>query len=161
MAVMNKHDLVLLQEKRWALMDVECIQTTSTHHCIRKLYIIEKTGYTDLDLHFHPCTPHNNLQKKYQQLFLKYRRDNHKLRYNPRRPNSSTCSKVVEKLNDFVVYNDIELILHKGGAVVTELTEKLQIPSFNVILFDDVGRLSSYNPRTEVEFYYEQIIQVC
>ncbi len=160
MAVMNKHDLILLQDKHWAIMDIEYIQTASTHRCVRKLYILEKNGHTDLDLDIYPCIRYKDLEKKYQRLFHFYRRNTHKLRYSPRRF-SPECSQVIEKLNDFVVNNNIELILHKGGAIEKELAEKLQIPSFNIILFDDIERPNSHKPRLEVEFYYEQIIQVC
>ena len=41
--------------KNWALLDIEYIQCTRTHRCIRKLYILAKDGYTDLQLEFFPC----------------------------------------------------------------------------------------------------------
>ena len=34
--------------KNWTLLDIEYIQCTRTHRCIRKFYILAKNGYTDL-----------------------------------------------------------------------------------------------------------------
>ena len=132
MAIMNKHDLILLQEKHWAILDVEYIQTTSTHRCVRKFYILENNGFTHLELNIYPCIRYKDLEKKYQRSFRYCQRNIHKLRYSPRRF-SPECSQVIKKLNEFVVNNNIELILHKGGAIEKELAEKLQIPSFKAI----------------------------
>ena len=43
-----------LAERYWALLDVEYIQISPGHRCIRKLYILEENGYIDLELDFSP-----------------------------------------------------------------------------------------------------------
>ena len=45
----------LMREKNWAIMDIEYIQTTTEHRCVRKLYMLAKDGYTDRELEFYPC----------------------------------------------------------------------------------------------------------
>ena len=42
----------LLNEMNWALMDVEFIQISPTHRCIRKLYILAKNGKDELEVEF-------------------------------------------------------------------------------------------------------------
>ena len=49
--------------KNWALLDIEYIQCTRTHRCIRKFYILAKDGYTDLQLECIPCEPYTNQRK--------------------------------------------------------------------------------------------------
>ena len=48
---MNRQAVVnYLNEKNWALLDIEYIQTTKSHQCVRKLYILSNDGFTDLKL---------------------------------------------------------------------------------------------------------------
>ena len=49
---MDQANKELLSEKRWALLDVEFIRISSTHRCIRKLYILHDNGFTDMEMEF-------------------------------------------------------------------------------------------------------------
>ena len=52
--------------RNWALLDIEFIQCTHTHKCVRKLYMLAKDGYMDLLLEFFPCKPLHIFSKKDQ-----------------------------------------------------------------------------------------------
>ena len=38
----------VLRLKTWAILDIEFIQTSSVHKCIRKIYILEKGTFSNL-----------------------------------------------------------------------------------------------------------------
>ena len=118
----------LFNAKNWALLDIEYIQCTRTHRCIRKLYILAKNGYTDLQLEFFPCDPLHKLDKKYQRAFQYCQREIHKLPYCPEGP-SSPCSTAAEKLNNFIVKNNIDLVFYKGGQIEKVVCDELHINS--------------------------------
>ena len=56
-----------LVDKRWAILDVEFIATSSSHRCIRKLYILAENGFTDMEMEFYPCNRYRELESKYKQ----------------------------------------------------------------------------------------------
>ena len=87
--------------KNWALLDIEYIQCTRTHRCIRKFYILAKDGYTDLQLECIPCEPLHKLEKKYQKAFHFCQSEIHKLPYYPE-GSSLPCSAAVKRLNNFI-----------------------------------------------------------
>ena len=66
---MQETSTELLVEKSWALLDVEFIQISETHRCIRKLYILCDNGFIDMELEFFPCVPYKDLELKYQRCF--------------------------------------------------------------------------------------------
>ena len=148
-----------LNEKNWALLDIEYIQCTRTHKCIRKLYILAKDGYTDLKLEFFPCQPFPALERRYQRAFRYCQQEIHKLSYCPEGP-SSPCSTAAEKLNKFIVDNEIDLVLYKGGIVEKNLCDELDIDSFNIELFEeDLEKVYSHDPYEEVNCYFIQLIE--
>ena len=75
-----------VKTRNWALLDIEYIQCTRTHKCVRKLYMLAKDGYMDLLLEFFPCQPLHKLNKKYQRTFRFCQREIHKLSYYPLSP---------------------------------------------------------------------------
>ena len=148
-----------LNEKNWALLDIEYIQCTRTHKCIRKLYILAKDGYTDLKLEFFPCQPFPALKRRYQRAFRYCQQEIHKLSYYPEEP-SSPCSTAAEKLKKFIVDNEIDLVLYKGGIVEKNLCDELDIDSFNIELFEeDLEKVYSHDPYEEVNCYFIQLIE--
>ena len=148
-----------LNEKNWALLDIEYIQCTRTHKCIRKLYILARDGFTDLKLEFHPCKPLRELERRYQRAFKYCRARIHQLTYFPDGP-ASPCSTAAEKLNKFVVDNDIGVILYKGGQVEKNLCDELDIDSFNIEFFDkDLEKVYSHDPYVEVNNYFTQLVE--
>ena len=58
----------LMRKKNWALMDVEYIQTTKNHRCVRKLYILSKDGFTDRELEFYPCVRYQSMTRQNKNL---------------------------------------------------------------------------------------------
>lgn len=147
------------REKNYALMDIEYIRTSATHQCIRKLYILAKDGFTDLELDFYPCVRYKDLDKRYRRSFRFCKAYIHKLSYDPKRY-SPACSKVLDKLNEFIVYNDIDFILYKGGLIEKDLCSKLCIQSFNIECFVELEKVESHDPRAEVNSYYAQLVKV-
>ena len=113
-----------IKDKNWALLDIEYIQCTRTHKCVRKLYMLAKDGYMDLLLEFFPCEPLHKLDKKYQRAFRYCQREIHKLPYCPSPP-SPPCWTAVKELNNFIVDNDIELVFYKGGEIETNFVKNL------------------------------------
>ena len=146
----------LLAEKHWALLDVEFIRICSTHRCIRKLYILEQNGRTDIESEFYPCKRYKNLEWKYQRSFQYCQRYVHKLSYDPRNY-LPTCRIILPLLNEFIVDCGIELILYKGGQIERDLCKALHISSLNIECIKGLEKSVSHNPRTEVNCYFSQI----
>ena len=142
-----------LKEKNWALMDVEYIRISSTHRCIRKIYLLMKDGATDLELDFYPCMRYKELEPRYQRTFRFCRNHIHKLSYDPRKWPRIRCVDAVSKIYNFVVYNDIELLLYKGGDI-----EKECIKCMNIELIPGIQKINSHDPRMEVNWYYHQVL---
>ena len=67
---MGEASTELLMEKRWALLDVEFIQVTDTHRCIRKMYILAKNGYDESEMEFYPCKQYKDLEKNIKNVFV-------------------------------------------------------------------------------------------
>ena len=150
----------MMKEKNFAIMDVEYIQTSETHRCIRKLYILGKDGYTDLELNFYPCKPYKDLEKFHQRSFRFCRRHIHKLSYNPAEKYAPPCNTVLAKINAFIVYNDIDFILYKGGTIEKDLCSELCIPSYNMECLPELVKVQSHDPQAEVNLYYNQSVKL-
>ena len=149
----------MLKDKSWAILDVEYIRTSSIHRCIRKLYILSANGYTDMEMEFYPCVRYKDVEAKYQRSFQFCRRNIHHLSFHPWKF-SPLCSQAVEKLNEFIVNNDITLILFNGGTIERDLCEELHVESMNIGCFEEVKKTYSHDPRKEVNFYYKQIVKI-
>ena len=138
----------LLVEKRWALLNIEFIRTSCSHGCIRKLYILEQNGYTDMESDFYPWKRYNELDWKYQRSFQYCLRKVHKLSYDPRNY-SPECRLILPLLNEFIVDSGIELILHKGGDIERNLCKELWIPSLNIECIEGLEKSTFHDPRTK------------
>ena len=99
-----------VKDNRWAILKVQTIATSSTHRCVRRFYIGDKDGDNYLEMEFYPCITYKNLSEEYKKLFHSESYQDHRLCYNPRHK-SPPCSVAISKLNDFIVYNEIETIL--------------------------------------------------
>ena len=145
--------------RNWALLDMEYVQTSKSHQCIRKLYILAKDGFTDLKLDFHPCKQFRDLEMRYKKARWYCQANIHQLPYYPDGP-SSPCSTTTEKLRNFVTNTNIDLILYKGGEVEQNISNEIGIESFNIYLFaEDLEKAYSYNPYVEVNCYYAQLVE--
>ena len=152
---------VTCKEQNWALMDVEYIQISSSHKCVRKIYLLMKDGIIDLELDFHPCMRYQDLGARYQRTFRFCRKHIHKLAYDPMVWPRIRCAEALSKINEFIVYNDVELILYKGGSIEKDLCEELCIKSMNIELLPEIKKVESHDPRLEVNWYYAQILRIC
>ena len=149
----------LMQEQKWALMDIEYIQTSEDHRCVRKLYMLAKDGYTDRELEFHPCIRYKSMARRNKQSFHYCKKHIHKLPYYPR-VYASPCSTALEKIGRFIDENNIDFILYKGGEIENDLCADIGIPSYNIESIKDLQKAYSHNPRTEVNCYYSQLIEL-
>ena len=148
-----------VNDRDWALLDVEYIQTSKSHQCIRKLYILAKDGFTDLKLEFHPCKPFRDLKMHYKKAYWFCQAHIHQLPYYPVRP-SSPCSTVKEKLQNFITNNSIDLILYKDGQIEEKIANEIGIASFNIEHFvEDFEEVHSHDPYEEVNCYYTQLVE--
>ena len=88
-----------------------------------------------------------------------YQREIPKLSYCPKGP-SSPCSTAAEKLNKFIVDNEIDLVFYKQGAVEKNLCDEIDIDSFDIELFEeDLEKVYSHDPYEEVNCYFIQLIE--
>ena len=111
-----------------------------------------------MELDFKPCKPLYELPKFYQRSFRFCENHIHKLSYYPSHKYAPRCSKVLEKINTFIVYNNIDVILFKGGTIERRLCQELGIPSYNLECLSDLGKVESHDPQTEVNGYYRQLV---
>ena len=156
---MQQQQHQMMKEKNWAIMDIEYIRTSNTHRCIRKLYILAKNGIDEMEVDFYPCKRYKDLERWHQRSFRFCRNHIHKLEYDPKRY-SPSCKTVLAKINAFIVYNSIDLILYKGGTIEKELCSKLCIPCHNIERFSELEKAQSHDPRTEVNCYYDQLVKL-
>ena len=146
-----------LKEKNWMIIDIEYIQTSKTHQCVRKLYMLSKNGSNELELDFYPCVRYKDLPLKYKNAFHYCKKYIHKLSYNPRFY-SPLCYNVLTEVNDFIMRNKIELVLYKGGTIEHSLCNELCIQSLNIENVPQLQKANSHDPKFEVNYYYAQIV---
>ena len=133
--------------RRWWLMDMETIQISKTHTCIREVSLIrmfDPFGYM-LNVHAVPCIDYDCMALNYKNAFQFCFKFIHKLPFYPKTnllsKNGSmfsstqvlSCSNVENYLLQFIGKNDI--VLYKGGIHEKRFCEKMEIFSFNVELF--------------------------
>ena len=99
------------RHKNWAILKVDTITTSKDHHCIRRFYIGDKDGVNYLETELYPCVKYTNLSEEYKRLFHQERNHGHKLPYNPRQ-RSAPCTLAIKEIEEFVEYNNINLILY-------------------------------------------------
>ena len=156
--VMERQAVVkYLNEMNWGLLDIEYIQATKSHKCIRKLACLAKNGFAELNLEFSPCKPLQKLERRYWRSYHFCQAEIHQLPYYPIGP-SSPCSTAIEKLNNFITDNEIDLILYKGGDIEKKLCDELEIASFNIEYFN-LEKAYSHDPYEEVNHYFIQIVE--
>jgi hypothetical protein len=149
----------LMREKNWAIMDVEYIQTSKDHRCVRKLYMLSKDGFTDKELEFHPCVRYRSMKKRNKQSFHYCKSHIHKLPFYPQMY-ASPCDTAVEKIEQFIDDNHIDFFLYKGGEIESDLCSDIGIPSYNIECIKGLEKAYSHDPRTEVNCYYMQLVEL-
>ena len=147
-----------MQHNNFALMDIEYIQSSKTHKCIRKLYILANDGFTDLECDFYPCKRYRDIEAKYQRSFRYCQANIHKLRYDPMRY-SPECRIVTTIVLNFINDNNIRYILYKGGTIERDLCDELHIPSYNIECRPGLIKANCHDPKKEIHFYYNQVVK--
>ena len=147
-----------MHQSNFALIDIEYIQISKTHRCIRKLYILAKDGFTELESDFYPCKRYRDIDEKYQRSFRYCRAHVHQLRYDPRRY-TSECRNAATVVKKFIDNNDIEFILYKGGTIERDLCEELCIPSYNIECKPGLEKANCHDPKKEIRFYFNQLVK--
>jgi len=149
----------LMQEQKWGIMDIEYIQTSKEHRCVRKLYMLAKDRFSDKEFEFHPCVRYRSMCKRNKRSFHYCKAHIHKLTYYPK-VYASPCDTALEKIRRFVDDNNIDFMLYKGGDIESNLCSDLGIPSYNIECIKDLEKVYSHDPRTEVNCYYSQLVEL-
>ena len=57
-------------QRNYILLDMEMIQISKNHACVRKIYALSKDGKRELEMEFIPCILFEQLEDKYKRTFL-------------------------------------------------------------------------------------------
>ena len=115
--VMDEDVVQLLWQKNWAVLKADYIKTSTTHQCIRKFYILSNNMGKELEFEFLPCKSYKDLTLELQQDFIFCKHHIHKLKYIPNisRQYVPEFVTALRKLKEFILDNNIDLILYNGG----------------------------------------------
>ena len=141
---------------QYGIMDMECIQITKTHKCVRKLFILTKNS--SLNQEFYPCKRYSEIARKYQESFRYCKKHVHRLKYDPWNysPDCKVANQIVKK---FINEKKVEFILYKGGDVERNMFEFIGIPSYNIETLAGITKAGCHDPETEVRFHYNQLLK--
>ena len=126
-----------VKDRRWAILKIENIVVSPYHRCTRRFYLGDADGCNYLEIEFYPCIPYKDLNHNYKEQFHMFQKRDHGLSYNPIR-RALPCKMAVSKINDYIVHNDIDIILYsdgpdnKNGRAELEMCKELGIPSLNI-----------------------------
>ena len=141
----------------WAVVDIEGIQSTKEHVCVRVMYILSEDGVTDKFIEFVPCLGIAEIDSKYKRSFNYCHYRVHKLSYYPQIM-SGPCSSAGSELKRFITHNNITMIYFKGGQIERRLCESIGVPSVNIERFG-APKVDSHDPRVEVRLHLEFLKQ--
>ena len=144
----NWEKMEKVKYQKWAILRVDSITTSPFHRCTRRLYIGDKDGRNYLEIEFYPCVPYKDLHEGYKNTFSREQHNVHHLAYNPIR-RAPPCTAAISKVNDFIVFNNIEIILYNGGPgkrhsgrAELEMCKELRVPYLNI-----AGVSQNYMPK--------------
>ena len=141
-------DINYLHRTNFAILDCECIQTSSHHQCVRSLYILCKDCFTSMYDEFYACKRYRELETKYKKAFTYCQKHVHLLPYEPPRK-SLFCVKAKDVLQDLVRKNKIDIILFKGGTIEQGLCNEVGVSLLNIEIIG-APKVNSHNPRVEI-----------
>ena len=145
-----------IKKGNFMFLDVEYIQTTKSHQCVRKFYILGKNGNYEYQAEFYPCKRFHELDEQFKKAFCFCRKNIHKLTYNPiyYSPQCRTALSVIQKIvTDF----SCDFILYKGGTIERDICERIGVQSYNIECLGGLQKALTHNPREEVQFYMKQL----
>ena len=115
----------------YAIIDCEGIQTSKTHICVRKMYILASDGVIDYKEEFIACASFKEIEDKYKKAFIYCKKRIHKLSYYPKTM-SVPCRAAAKRLQTFIKTNNIKMILFKGGIIEKRLCEYIGIEYYDI-----------------------------
>ena len=145
-----------IRKGNFMFLDIEYIQATQTHQCIRKFYMLARNGDYEFKGEFYPCKRFHELEVRFQRAFRYCKKNIHKLTYNPIHysPECSTSSSVIKKI---VTDIGCDFILYKGGTIEREICERIGVVSYNIECLDGLQKALTHDPIEEVRFYMKQL----
>ena len=146
-------DDVLLRRigyKDFVLLDIEAIQSSQDHACVRKLYAKRKDEVQEILFECTPCVDYDKLQDKYQRAFRYCYHRKHKLCYYPQGKVIYPCKEASQRLFDWLK-NEPILILYKGGTIEKRIANEMSCDTINIECVG-VGKAQSHDSREKVAF---------
>ena len=132
-------------KRNYVLLDMEMIQISRRHACVRKLYAISKNGKTDIEIEFESCKKFIDLEEKYKKSFLYCKKKIHKLSYYPLK-RCLPCIEAKDILKNFVLSLDADIIFYKGGIFERNIGIEIDVDSFDIALLG-VKKINSHDPK--------------
>ena len=146
--------------KNYILLDMEMIQISKDHACVRKLYSLSKDGKRDLEMEFIPCKKFEHLEYKYRKAFWYCKRNIHHLEYLPTGQKENLfCQDAKYILKNFISSVDADIIFYKGGHFERDISAAINVDSFDITNLG-VKKVNSHNPKEEIHLHYKQIIRM-
>ena len=121
--------------------------------------MLAKDGFTEKELEFHPCVRYRSMSKQNKRSFHYCKTHIHNLSFYPR-VYASPCDTAREKIAQFIDKNNIDFVLFKGGEIESDVCSEIGIPSYNIECIKDLEKSHSHDPRTEVNCYYSQLVNL-
>ena len=145
-------------KRRYILLDMEMIQTSKNHACVRKLYALDKDRKRQIEMEFIPCKKYEELDEKYQVSFDYCKRRIHKLEYYPKRKDKF-CQDAQFILKNFLDNSKSDMILYKGGQHEKNISNQIGVDSFDMEKID-IKKVKTHNPKEEINLHYDQLINI-
>ena len=149
-----------IRNENFVFLDIEYIQSTSSHQCIRKYYMLSKDGSYECEDEFYACRRFHQLKSKYKSAFIFCRENIHLLDYEPSYF-APRCRIAPFKIKNILEDREIDFVLYKGGTIERDLCTRIGVQSYNIELLIGVEKVQSHDPREEVQFYMKQIWRIC
>ena len=142
-------------QRNYILLDMEMIQISKNHACVRKLYALSKDGKRELEMEFIPCILFEQLEDKYKRTFLFCQKNIHHLSYLPVQ-HGVYCRGVKDILTNFLSDLNADFIFYKGGHFERDISSAINIDCFDITKLG-VKKVNSHDPRVEVNLHYKQL----
>ena len=142
-------------QRKYILLDMEMVQTSKNHACVRKLYALSKDGERDLEMEFIPCVEFKQMEDKYKKTFVYCKKNIHNLCYYPLKK-SLPCREAKYVLKNFLSDVNADIILYKGGHFEEDISNEIKVDSFDITQLG-VRKVNSHNPKEEIHLHFKQL----
>ena len=143
--------------RNYVLLDMEMIQISRDHACVRKLYALSKDGKRDIEMEFIPCKEFEYLEYKYKNAFWYCKRNIHHLEYLPTGQKENLfCQEAKYILKKFLTDLNADIILYKGGHFERDIGNEIKVDTFDITQLG-VKKVNSHDPKVEIHLHFKQI----